>query len=130
MLVVLNPDGTWPSAGPICHNSLGGFPITTSGTHITLNAAWGIGAELRRRAEQLTKLCQKTSQTDLLYCEKRGGFQCRTCLQSTPTNATHGRCAIMNGTIHLDEGCCVLWEADPEQLHLYRDPVEAQHSLS
>lgn len=114
----------WPtSAVLIATNSFGGCPINTSGFGVTLTAAWGLGAELRRKAEQLATSRTKASPGDLLYCEKRGGFQCRTCKYAVAVNATHGTCRIMDGTVHLDEGCCALWDADPVQLHLYREPT-------
>ncbi len=56
-----------------------------------------------------------------LYAEKHGGFQCRTCRNAVPVNATHGRCAVVSVTIHLDNGCCAAWTADPAQLHLYQE---------
>ena len=56
-----------------------------------------------------------------LYLEKPEGFQCGTCKYATATNATHGKCAIVSGAIHLREGCCAMWDADPKQLHMYRE---------
>ncbi len=82
-----------------------------------------LGQQLMQYATALDAQGQKVPPATLLYCEKRGGFQCRTCKYAVAVNATHGTCRIMDGTIHLDEGCCALWTADPVQLHLYREPI-------
>ena len=81
-----------------------------------------LGATVRATAEALKEGKAQARPETMLYVEKRGGFSCRTCLYSTPVNATHGECSILEGTIHLDEGCCVAWDADPDLLHLYREP--------
>jgi hypothetical protein len=81
-----------------------------------------LGATVKAIAKSLHKSGQQLEPPSLLYAEKRGGFSCRTCEYAKPTNATHGRCDIMIGTINLDEGCCLAWAADPVQLHLYREP--------
>lgn len=83
-----------------------------------------LGATIREVVEELLAHERKLSQGAALYCEKTGGFACRTCRYAVAQNATHGRCAIMVGTIHLDEGCCALWDASVEKLHLYREPQE------
>jgi hypothetical protein len=82
-----------------------------------------LGETIREVAEELLAHDRKMSQAAALYCEMRGGFSCRTCRFAVAQNATHGRCAIMAGTIHLDEGCCVLWDASLEKLRLYREPT-------
>ena len=63
----------------------------------------------------------KMSPQAALYAEKQGGFQCRTCRNAVPVNATHGRCAVVSTTISLDNGCCAVWSPDPAQLHLYQE---------
>jgi hypothetical protein len=89
-----------------------------SGVYVLPNT---IGASVKATAEMLKADGAQTTQEALLYMEKTGGFQCRFCTYAVPQNATHGRCEIMQGTIHLDEGCCLAWIPDPEQLHLYRE---------
>lgn len=81
-----------------------------------------LGATVQRTAEMLLQSGEQTEQANLLYCEKYGGFQCGTCAYATPVNKTHGRCAILRGSIHLTEGCCVAWTPDETQLHRYRTP--------
>lgn len=80
-----------------------------------------LGETITTIATLLVDTGAKTSPASLLYAEKRGGFQCRTCTYALATNATHGRCAIMDGGIHLDEGCCAAWSADRAQLQLWRE---------
>ena len=84
-----------------------------------------LGETIREIADDLLTHERKMSQAAALYCEKINGFQCRTCRYAVAQNATHGRCAIMAGTIHLDEGCCALWDASVEKLHLYREPFKS-----
>ena len=55
---------------------------------------------------------------ELLYEEKPGGFQCRTCRFATPTEDPVGACDIMAEPIHLDDGCCAHWAADLDQLRV------------
>lgn len=81
-----------------------------------------IGATIRDTTRVLVESQQQIAPQKALYAEKADGFQCRTCRYSTPTNATHGHCQVMLGTIHLDHGCCALWDADTAKLHLYREP--------
>ena len=81
-----------------------------------------LGGLIRQVAAQAVEETQPLSPAAALYCEKREGFQCGTCCYVTPVNATHGRCAVVAGTVHLAEGCCALWDADTAQLHLYRSP--------
>lgn len=81
-----------------------------------------LGATIQATAEALAQSGEQATPQVLLYVEKRGGFSCRTCLYATPQNASHGRCTIMQGTIHLDDGCCAAWQANPAQLHLYKAP--------
>lgn len=80
-----------------------------------------LAASVVATAHALATSGEVTTPEALGYCEKRGGFQCRTCVYVTPANATHGRCALLGGVIHLDEGCCVAWDANPALLHLYRE---------
>ena len=80
-----------------------------------------LGATVKALARDLARDGEQLPQPALLYAEKAGGFQCRTCAWATAVNATHGRCQIMEGTVHLDEGCCLAWEADRAKLHLYRE---------
>ncbi len=81
-----------------------------------------LGESIRDVAEELFAHERKMSPQAALYCEMRGGFSCRTCRYAVAQNATHGRCAIMAGSIQLDDGCCALWDASTEKLHLYREP--------
>jgi hypothetical protein len=81
-----------------------------------------LGATVKAIAESLQKSGQQLEPPSLLYAEKKNGFSCRTCKYARPVNASHGKCLIMLGAIHLDEGCCLAWTADPVQLHLYREP--------
>jgi pyrrolidone-carboxylate peptidase len=80
-----------------------------------------LGATVKATAEALHADGAQATQESLLYMEKAGGFQCRFCMYAVPQNATHGRCEIMQGTIHLDQGCCAAWMPDQDQLHLYRE---------
>lgn len=80
-----------------------------------------LGATIHATAQALLQSPDKAEPSTLLYAEKDGGFQCRTCTYAIATNATHGRCKIMQGSIHLDDGCCAAWEPDTMQLHLYRE---------
>ena len=82
-----------------------------------------LGETIREVADALLAHDRKVSPSAVLYAEKRGGFACRTCRYAVAQNATHGRCAVVAVTVHLDDGCCALWDADPVQLHLYREPV-------
>jgi hypothetical protein len=83
-----------------------------------------LGNAIRETIENLFEQDRKATPGAMLYAEKQGGFQCRTCCYSVPVNATHGRCAVVSATIHLDEGCCVGWAPDPRQLHLYQEKEE------
>jgi hypothetical protein len=83
-----------------------------------------LGETVRATAQGLKTGDERAAPQALLYAEKRGGFSCRTCRYVHAQNATHGKCAIMAGTVHLDEGCCCAWDADTAQLHLYREPVD------
>lgn len=80
-----------------------------------------LGTTIRETVESVLEYERKASPNAFLYAEKLGGFQCRTCRYAVPQNATHGRCAVVIGTIHLEQGCCVAWTADPKQLHLYQE---------
>lgn len=80
-----------------------------------------LGATVIATAEALRANHEQCEPSNLLYMEKRGGFSCGTCAYAKPTNATHGRCVIMHGSIHLTDGCCLAWSPDPNQLHLYKD---------
>ncbi len=80
-----------------------------------------IGSCIREIAHEALEDDEPLSKESSLYLEKPEGFQCGTCKYATATNATHGQCAIVKGSIHLLEGCCALWDADPKQLHLYRE---------
>jgi hypothetical protein len=80
-----------------------------------------LGATIKATARELAVRDEKAAPETLLYAEKAGGFSCRTCKYATAVNVTHGRCAIMQGSINLDEGCCAAWDASWEKLHLYRD---------
>ena len=82
-----------------------------------------LGETIREISAALLAQERKMTQGAALYREKRGGFQCGTCRMAVPVNATHGRCAIVVGTIHLADGCCAAWAPDEAQLHLYRQPV-------
>ena len=82
-----------------------------------------LGATVRATAEALQTANEQARPEDALYVEKRDGCQCATCLYSKPVNATHGQCAIVQGTIHLSEGWCCMWTANPKVLHLYREPT-------
>ena len=81
-----------------------------------------LGEAIRAVEQDLLTHERKVSPQAALYAEKQSGFQCRTCVYAVSVNATHGKCAVMSGTIHLNDGCCAMWQADPEQLHLYREP--------
>lgn len=81
-----------------------------------------LGETIRATALACADFGTPLSPENALYCEKPGGFQCGTCLYVTRANATHGKCRVVAGTVHLTEGCCAMWDADPEQLHLYRIP--------
>ena len=81
-----------------------------------------LGAVIEDTARHLALRGEQITPYAALYCEKLHGFQCGTCQQSTALNATHGRCALVRQTVHLTDGCCVLWSPDPVQLHLYRQP--------
>lgn len=81
-----------------------------------------LSAVIEDTARQLLMRREQVSAQAVLYCEKTGGFQCGTCQHSTPLNATHGRCHVVAQTVHLTDGCCVLWSPDIRQLHLYRQP--------
>ena len=89
-----------------------------------VDVATQLGLIVRQVAAQAADEGQPLSPAAALYCEKREGFQCGTCCYVTPVNATHGRCAVVTVTVHLTEGCCVLWDADTAQLHLYRSPEQ------
>ena len=80
-----------------------------------------LGHMIEDTARDLVQDGQQLAPGDALYCEKRGGFQCRSCRYVSPTNQSYGHCQVVQGSIHLDDGCCVLWSPDPGQLHLYRD---------
>lgn len=80
-----------------------------------------LGETVRDVATFLLETDAKTTPHALLYAEKSHGFQCRTCEYAVAQNATHGRCAIMDGPIHLDNGCCAAWTADKTQLQLWRE---------
>jgi hypothetical protein len=75
-------------------------------------------------AEALTNLVQELVLTHsqmppnaLLYAEKPGGFQCATCRYAHRIEVDgQGTCQVMTGPIDLVAGCCVLWDADPNQL--------------
>ncbi len=81
-----------------------------------------LGAVVQESLQALQRTHEQVQPQALLYAEKRGGFQCRTCCYATARNGTHGHCAVVQGTIHLDDGCCIGWIPDPVQLHLYRAP--------
>lgn len=83
-----------------------------------------IGASIRATASTIASSGDRVPQTIFLYAEKRGGFSCRTCRYAIAQNATHGRCAILDGVIHLDNGCCAGWDADKDQLMLYKEATE------
>jgi hypothetical protein len=83
-----------------------------------------LGETIREVTAELLAHDRKITQGAALYVEKRGGFQCGTCRYAVPVNATHGRCAIVTGTIHLTDGCCAAWMPDETQLHLYREPQQ------
>ncbi|HEY5868699.1 MAG TPA: hypothetical protein VI542_24590 [Candidatus Tectomicrobia bacterium] len=80
-----------------------------------------LGATVKATARALAERGEQTTPDTLLYMEKAGGFQCRLCEFARPTNATHGRCLIMQGPIHLDEGCCAAWLPNLAQLQLFRE---------
>lgn len=80
-----------------------------------------LGETIRETVDRLLTQDHKASPNAVLYAEKLGGFQCRTCRYSVPRNATHGRCAVVSVMISLDTGCCVAWTADPRQLHSYQE---------
>jgi hypothetical protein len=80
-----------------------------------------LGASIVATAQALAHAGDQALPETLLYAEKAGGFQCGTCCWATPVNGTHGKCAIMVGTVHLKNGCCAAWQPDTEQLHLYRE---------
>lgn len=82
-----------------------------------------LGTTIRTMAERLVARGEQMAPADALYVEKHGGFQCATCVYVTPVNASHGRCQVMEGTVHLTDGCCVLWDANKDLLHLYREPA-------
>lgn len=79
------------------------------------------GAVVRWRAEEILETGQKASKAAFLYAEKPDGFQCGTCRYALAANATHGHCALLDGTIHLSRGCCAGWEADLAQLQTHRE---------
>ena len=81
-----------------------------------------VGSVIRETAADLKETGKQVSPQALLYAEKAQGFSCRTCRYATPQNATHGKCDIMTGTIHLDEGCCAAWDASAAHLYLYKEP--------
>jgi hypothetical protein len=83
-----------------------------------------LGATVKATVEALVASGEQTEPQVLLYAEKKHGFSCATCVYATPVNATHGKCRILTTTIHLDDGCCIGWQANPDMLHLYREPVE------
>ena len=80
-----------------------------------------LGVVVRATAELLITTEKQIAPQDALYAEKSNAFQCRTCRYAVAVNATHGRCQIMTETVHLDEGCCAMWDADKEQLQLWRE---------
>ena len=82
-----------------------------------------LGHLIHEVVEELVQSGTQMTKQAALYCEKRRGFQCSTCTYATPVNATHGKCAILQGTIHLEEGCCVAWAPNRDLLHLYREPL-------
>lgn len=82
-----------------------------------------LGSTVMAVAEYLQSEHGQVSPLAALYCEKVGGFQCATCRHSTPVNATHGRCELVATVVNQQEGCCVMWSPDPEQLHQYREPT-------
>lgn len=79
------------------------------------------GALVRWVVQGLVESGETTSRTALLYAEKPGGFQCRSCRYAQARNATHARCTLLDGSVHLDNGCCVGWEADLTQLQTHRE---------
>jgi len=80
-----------------------------------------VGEIIREVAQDLQQSGQKIGPAAARYVEKRNGFECATCTFVTPVNATHGRCALVETMVHLQDGLCVLWEPDPKQLHLYKE---------
>ena len=81
-----------------------------------------LGNIIRATAETLLSIGHRIEPQQALYAEKTGGFQCGTCANSVAVNATHGRCSVVQGTVHMQEGCCAMWLPDTKQLHLYREP--------
>ena len=81
-----------------------------------------IGELVRQTAETLRQEGKQVAPQSLLYAEKAHGFSCRTCRYAVPQNATHGRCEIMSSSIHLDDGCCLAWDASAKHLYLYKEP--------
>lgn len=69
----------------------------------------GIVADLLHHGEQLPG-------KSLLYEEMNGGFKCRYCRFAFTDTDPHGHCEIMAEPIHLDNGCCVAWQYNPELL--------------
>lgn len=83
-----------------------------------------IGSAITEAVESLVHHERKVSRQAFLYAEKGQAFQCRSCQYAIPQNATHGRCVLVTGRIHLDEGCCVGWTPNVRLLHLYRTPED------
>lgn len=81
-----------------------------------------LGDVIREVERDLRESGDQIAPSAALYAEKRGSFQCGTCCYVTPVNATHGKCQLLTGSVHLDEGVCVMWSPDRTQLHLYREP--------
>ncbi len=79
------------------------------------------GALIRQTATHLLQCGAKGSKRAWLYAEKPQGFQCRTCAYAAAANGTHGFCAIVEGSIALDTGCCAGWTADLEQLQVHKE---------
>ena len=80
-----------------------------------------LGNIIRATAETLLSIGHRIEPQQALYCEKLGGFQCRSCQNATPVNTTHGRCSIVQGTIDLNEGCCAMWAPNRSMLQLWRE---------
>ena len=80
-----------------------------------------LGIVIEDTARQLALRGERISPQAALYCEKTGGFECGTCAHMTPVNATHGRCALVATTVHVTDGCCVMWAPNTDMLHLYRE---------
>ena len=108
-----------PTDGPAL--VFGGPSMAGWAPHDGQSSALTPGALVRSCVQWLLDGGEKTPKPAFLYAEKPRGFQCRTCAYAVPANGTHGYCAVVEGTIHLDQGCCVAWAADLEQLQVHRD---------